>query len=156
MSKWATGDDWQACGIAQIGAVAGIGAATYFFQFRSQKADFSGAYLFVGGALGLGGDMGGGAGPSPADVATNTRPDLWTSLKCVRAFSADDLNWAYGALSTLAAGVAYGYALTGISGGLVDPLFTDQEVSGWGTGVGVIGAILAGVWKRLGDGTSYS
>jgi len=151
MSSSAAGNDWQAVGIAQAGGVYVVGGGIYCFEFRSLSGNFRGQYLFIGGALGFGGSLGGGSGPSPGDFISNTYPDLWSPIKCKRPFSGDDLNWAYAALSTLGAAGAYGYALTGISAGLVDPLFDSQEVSGWGTGVGLIGAILIGVWKQFGS-----
>lgn len=80
---------------------------------------------------------------------------MWTRIKCKRPFSAHDLNWSYGALSTLGAAGAYGYYLLGIAAGLTDTLFEDQDVSGWGTGVGAIGAIMVGTWKMVGSSDSY-
>ena len=146
--------DWQACGVATVGGVRIVGAGIWLFEFRSRIADFRGSYILSAGSLGLGGSLGGGAGPSPVDVISNSKPDLWTSLKCARAFSADDLNWAYGALSCLSVSAAYGYSLMGISAGLLDSLFDSQDVSGWGTGVGATANISVGAWKRL-DGKSY-
>lgn len=147
--------DWEVQGVAQVGGVDVVGAGLFMFEFRSKHANFRGPYVFGGGALGLGGSLGGGSGPSPADVATNTQPNAWTAIKCTRDFSAEDLNWAYAALSVLGAGAAYGYSLLGISAGLTDELFRDIDVSGWGTGVGAVGAIMVGVWKQMGGGNYY-
>ena len=87
--------------------------------------------------------------PSPSDFYHNTNPDLWTSLKCTRRFSADDLDWAYGALSSITVSGAYGYNVSGIAAGLVDTLFEDQNVSGWNVGVGASAVIAMGIWKML-------
>jgi hypothetical protein len=155
MSTTATGNDWQAVGVAQVGGARIVGGGIYCFEFRSLSADFRGKYLFLGAGVGAGGSLGGGSAPGPGDFITNSKPDLWSKIKCKRPFSGDDLDLAYAALSTLAVEGAYGYALTGISAGLIDPLFDSQDVSGWGTGVGVIGAILVGVWKRIGSSAYY-
>lgn len=151
MASHVKADDWEVCSVAQVGAAGGLAAGLYLYRFRSKKADFLGDYLFVGGGGGAGGSMGGGSGPSPVDVARNRLPNLWTSITCHREFSGDDLNWAYASLSTLAAAGAYGYALTAIRAGAIDTLFKGVNVSGWGTGVGVIGATMVGVWKRIGS-----
>jgi hypothetical protein len=148
-------NDWQVVGVAQVGGVVVVGAAIYLFEFRSLVANCRVTFLFIGAALGGGGDLGGGAGPSPDSVIHNTNPDLWTSISCTRPFSASDLDVSYGALSTLGAAGAYGYFLTGISAGLVDNLFDSQDVSGWGTGVGAVGAIMAGLWKMIGNDAGY-
>jgi hypothetical protein len=93
--------------------------------------------------------------PSPADFATNSMPDIWTSLQCQRPFSANDLDKAYAALSTVGAAAALGYSITRITGGWADPLFTDQDVSGWGTGVGASGAMMPGAWLMIGSTDYY-
>ena len=155
MSARTKASDWEAVGVAQAGGVYGVGAGLYYFGFQSQMANCQAQFVFAGGALGVGGSLGGGAGPSPWDVITNTPQSMWTRIKCKRPFSASDLNWSYGALSTLGISGAYGYYLLGIAAGLTDSLFEDQDVSGWGTGLGAIGAIMVGTWKMVGS-TSYS
>jgi hypothetical protein len=154
MSTEVAAADWQCVGVAQVGGAVVLAAGLFCFEFRSEAANFRGQYLFVGGGIGAGGSLGGGTAPSPGDFISDTPPDLWTSLQCEREFSADDLHLAYAALSNLGAAGAYGYTLMGISAGLTDPLFTDQNVSGWGTGVGISGSILVGVWTRIG-GTDF-
>ncbi len=149
MSLEQAGHDWQCVGVAQVGGADILGAGLYLFEFRGVAANFRGKYAFLGGGVGGGGSLGGGAGPSPLDVFGAAPEDLWTPIEPERPFSGDDLDLSYGALSTLGAGLAYGYALMGISAGLVDPLFDSVEVSGWGTGVGASGAILVGSWKLL-------
>lgn len=143
--------DWECVGIAQAGGAFVVGAAVYLFEFRSQIADRRAQYIFVGGAFGFGGSLGGGVAPSPGDIVYNRHPELWASISCERSFLADDLHGAYGALSTLGISAAYGYSLTGISAGLIDPLFRDQNVSGWGTGLGVAGVMMPGLWLRFGE-----
>jgi hypothetical protein len=155
MGIYTKASDWEAVGVAQAGGVYVAGAGVYFFGFRSRMANCQAQFVFAGGALGLGGSLGGGSGPSPWDVINNTPPNMWTRIKSKRPFSADDLDWSYGALSTLGAAGAYGYFLLGIAAGLTDTLFEDQDVSGWGTGVGIIGAVMIGTWKKVGA-SSYS
>lgn len=142
--------DWECVGVAQVGGAVVIAAGVYCFEFRSRAADVRGQYLFVGGGLGLGGSLGGGAAPGPGDFVSNHVPDLWTALECRQPFSADDLHLAYAALSTLGAAGAYGYFVTRITAGWANPLFAEQDVSGWGTGVGVVGAMMPGIWLRIG------
>lgn len=156
MSANQSSADWSCVGVAQVGGGFGVAAGIYCFEFRSLSANFRGTYLFVGGGLGVGGSLGGGVAPSPGDFVNHDQvPDLWTPLVCRRPFSGDDLDKAYAALTTLGVGAAYGYAVTSISAGWVDPLFTDQNVSGWGTGVGVAGAMMPGVWIRIGMSDYY-
>ncbi len=154
MSFYAIANDWQAVGIAQAGGARFVGAGIYCFEFRSLSANFRGKYLFVGAGVGLGGSLGGGAGPSPIDFISNNVPDMWTPLACIRPFSGDDLNIKYAVLSTLGAAGSYGYYLTEITAGWSDQLFRSENVSGWGTGVGGIGAMLVGIWKHIGS-TGY-
>lgn len=155
MATNATANDWQCCGVAQVGAAAGAAGGIYCFEYRSLSADFRGVYLFIGAGGGAGGSLGGAVAPSPGDVINNRLPDLWTSLKCKRPFSSDDLNLSYAALSTAGVGAAYGYSLCGISAGLIKVLFSSQDVSGFGIGVGANAAILIGSWIRIGSGKYY-
>jgi hypothetical protein len=147
--------DWEACGVAQAGGVCGLGAGIFLYEFRSRIANFRGTYLLTGLAIGLGGSLGGGVAPSPWNVATNTQPNLWSSINCTRPFSGDDLDTCYGSVETVGAAGALGYFLTRISGGYGIRLFDRQNVSGWGTGVGVIGAILPGMWTRIGQPNTF-
>ncbi|MEP7076690.1 MAG: hypothetical protein ABI878_12865 [Acidobacteriota bacterium] len=82
-------------------------------------------------------------------------PDLWSDLACSRPFSLQDLNHSYGAVETAGAAGALGYYLTRISAGWATKLFDRQSTSGWGTGVGLIGAVLAGMWNAGGIGAYY-
>ncbi|WP_156387400.1 hypothetical protein [Devosia sp. Root105] len=154
MSNDAMAADWQCVGVAQVGAAVIVAGGIYCFEFRSSSANVRAKFLFIGGGLGAGGSLGGGMSPSPLDFATNTIPDIWTSLECRRPFSANELDKAYAALTTLGAAFALGYSLMSITGGWVDPLFTAQNVSGWGTGVGAGGAMMPGIWLML-DSTDY-
>ena len=148
-------NDWQCCGVAQVGAAAGPAAGIYCFEYRSKNADFRGVYLFLGGGGGLGGSLGGAVAPSPGDVINNRLPDLWSSLRCTRPFSSDDLHLSYAAMSSAGVSACYGYSLVGISAGLITELFKSQEVSGWGIGVGASASILIGSWIRIGSGGYY-
>jgi hypothetical protein len=155
MSTSAKAEDWQCCGVAQVGAAAGPAAGIYCFEYRSLSADFRGVYLFVGAGGGAGGSMGGAVAPSPGDVINNRLPDLWTPIKCKRPFSSDELDMSYAALSTAGVGAAYGYSLCGISAGLIKVLFTSQNVSGFGISVGASAAVLMGSWIRIGSSGYY-
>jgi len=150
-----TACDWQACGVATIGGAEGLGGGVFFFEFRSKSANCRGSFMFLAAGLGLGGDMGGGSGPSPGDVIHNRQPDLWTSLECINYFSADDLDMSVGQLFLGTVTGAYGYSVVRISAGLLPVLFRLQSCSGWSTGVGVGAAVFTGVWKQLGTSSVY-
>jgi hypothetical protein len=149
------GSDWQCVGVVSMGGAVGLGGQLCFYEFRSQAANCRATFIFVGAGIGLGGDLGGAVAPDPSSVIHNQQPDLWAALKCERPFSANDLNWSYAAMSGINVEATYGYSLCGISAGLVDPLFTDQNVSGWNVGVGATASIMVGVWKRLGTSSAY-
>ncbi len=155
MARNVASSDWECVGVAQVGGAAILAAGLYCFEFRSQGANYRGKLLFVGGGLGAGGSLGGGVAPSPADFASHQYPNLWTPLNCRRPFSADELHLAYAALATIGAAAAYGYAITRITAGWVTPLFTDQDVSGWGTGLGVTAAMMPGIWREIGHSEYY-
>ncbi len=139
-------NDWQACGVAQVGVVAGVGAGLYLFEFRSISANARAKYTLLSVGIGLGGSMGGGVAPSPSDVVHNRMPELFSSIKCLRPFSCEDLNHSFAGMKTLSITGGIGYSNTLISAGFFDRLFYEQDVSGWGTGVGIVGAKLEGVW----------
>lgn len=138
--------DWQVCGIAQVGVVVGVGAGLYLFEFRSKAANTQAIFSFLSVGIGLGGSLGGGVGPSPSDVVFNRRPELYSSIKCLRPFSLEDLNHSFAEMKTLSITAAYGYSNVLISAGYFTRLFYEQDASGWGTGVGIVGAKLEGVW----------
>ena len=52
-------------------------------------------------------------------------------------------------MSSAGVSAAYGYSLVYIGAGLIDSLFKNQYVGGWGIGVGVTIAAMRGVWVRL-------
>ena len=145
--------DWEACGVAQVGVVVGVGAGLYLFEFRSKSANARAIYSFLSVGIGLGGSLGGGTAPSPSDVVTNSQSSPFSALRCRRPFSCEDLNHSFAEMKTLGIGGGYGYSATLISAGYFDRLFYEQDVSGWGTGVGITGAKLEGVWTgwRLND-----
>lgn len=72
-----------------------------------------------------------------------------------RPFSGSELDLAYASVSSLGAAAAIGYTLMSITAGWMDPLFTSQDVSGWGTGVGIAGVMLIGVWKLIEENSYY-
>lgn len=152
--------DWECVGVATVGAAGGVAAAIQCFEFRSAEAKFRGAYLFTGVGVGLGGNLGGGIMPSPADIVTNTKPDLWTPLRCVQAFSADDLDMAPGTYATISAGLALSYSLTSITAktivnGNAVLIFGPTDVSGWSVGSGLNATAQVGMWTRVGGGKYY-
>jgi hypothetical protein len=156
MNEDVKASDWEVTSIAQVGGVVGVGGGIYCFDFKSRDANHHGTFIFTGGALGLGGSMGGAVAPSPSDFMSNNGSiNLYSRIRCSRPFSSDDLNHSYGALSVLGVNATYGYGLMGISSGLISENFRDADVSGWGVGVGLVGAIMIGVWQRLGTGGSY-
>ena len=154
-------DDWEVQGVCQAGGGAFFAGGIWVFQFSSSAADFDGFFTFQGMGLGAGGSLGGVSFPMDSILrqirekkAANQlqqHMDLWTDLKCENTFSADQLNWAPGRLSTASVGAALGYGLVYISAGALPrkSLFLSQSVGGWGTGVGATAATLVGVWKFL-------
>ena len=153
-----SGADWQACGVATVGGAYFAGAMLTIFEFRSQQANCRSTFLFIGAGVGYGGDLGGATGISPGNVIHNQQPDLWTDLSGSIGngpFSADDLNWSYAALCQATVAGALGYSLCTIRAGWARPLFDTTSVNGWVVGVGVVGSMMPGIWKRLGDSSAY-
>jgi hypothetical protein len=157
MSASIQANDWQCVGVAQAGAVAGVGAGVYFFEFRSRNADFRGAFNLFGAGIGLGGSLGGATAPSPSDVIHNRNPDLFTSLRADRPFSANNLHLSYANYRSIGASAAVGYSIVRISAAsLWNNWFTGQDVSGWGIGGISAGAVaLGGLWVKLSEGKYY-
>ena len=158
MSTSTRANDWQCVGVAQAGAVAGVGAGVYFFEFRSRNADFRGVYNLYAAGIGLGGSLGGATAPSPSDILHNRNPDLWSNIRAETPFSANDLHLSYGNYRSIGAGAGIGYSLVRLSG---QSLFTDwfvgQDVSGWGIGGISAGVVaLGGLWVKIGDGRYYA
>ena len=153
MSTSTRANDWECVGIATVGGAAGAGASLTMFQFRSKAADFMGEFLFVGGGAGFGGSLGGAIAPSPSDFYNGGRNiNYWSKLSS-KAFSADDLSNALGVMTSAGVSAAYGYSLVFIDAGLIDSLFKNQYVGGWGIGVGVTIAAMRGMWVRLSSKT---
>ncbi|MEP7076689.1 MAG: hypothetical protein ABI878_12860 [Acidobacteriota bacterium] len=46
--------DWQACGVAQAGAVVGVGAGIFVYEFRSKSADIRAKLFFAAVGVGAG------------------------------------------------------------------------------------------------------
>lgn len=158
---WTTqAKDWAVLGICQMGGAAFAGGGIWFFDFKSLTAEVSSPFIFIGAGLGLGGSLGGGYFPDldifykTGKAAVLARGDEYTWLNCENAFSAADLNMAFGRLSTAGVGVALGYGFTFLSAGkgILKPksLFLSQSCGGWGTGVGASAITTIGVWQRLG------
>ena len=150
--------DWECCGIANAGGGIVAGGGIYLFEFRSRAANYRAVYTFMGVGASLGGGFGGTAAPSPGDFARpSVPPNLWSNVRghYNRSFSAYNLNNTSGWLGTAGLSPVYGYALTTISAGTWPRVFEDQDVSGWGAGLGAGIAILMGMWRILGDGGRY-
>jgi hypothetical protein len=148
------GADWEACGIASAGGAAGLGASLYFFEFRSQSANCRAYFVFVGATIGEGGGLS-FSGGSPSDLIHNQDSSIWTALDC-GYFSASQLDLSVGQIFSGGGSVGYGYSAMGISAGLFPVLFSGQNVSGWGSGVGLSVTGTTGLWKQVGDSDVYS
>jgi hypothetical protein len=148
--------DWEACGVAQAGGAVGVAVGTSVWQFRSALANRQANFNFTGVGAGVGGDLGGGVAPSPANVATNTQPNLWTSLTCNTPFSLNDLNASSGRITSAGASAGIGYSAVFISAGTFPSLFSSQNVSGWNTGVGANASVLLGMWNMMGSSSQYT
>jgi hypothetical protein len=155
MSQHTQANDWQIAIICQMGGAVGTGGGIFFADVRSVKAQTRAPFVFIGGGFGFGGSMGGGGGPSPADVVRNHVPDMYTNIPCKMRFSVDNLDCCSGKIVSLGAAGAYGYTSVRISAGIMPTLFESVNCSGWGTGVGISGSVLVGIWKQLGDCGQY-
>lgn len=156
MSLSARANDWQCVGIAQIGVGIIAAAGIYAFEFRSRNADYRGVFTLGGIGIGGGGNLGGSTAPSPSDVAHNRNPDLWSNLRAWRPFSANDLNHSYAGIDSVGVSAIVGYSRVGLTAGIWDILFYEQNVSGWGIGgLGVGGVSLSGMWFRASASRYY-
>lgn len=157
MSTTARANDWQCVGVAQAGALAGVGAGVYLFEFRSRNADFRGVFLLGTVGIGGGGSIGGGTSPSPSDILHNRNPDLWSNLQAETPFSADDLHLSFGNYRGVGASAGIGYSVVRISGqSLFRNWFVNQNVSGWGIGgLSIGGGAMGGLWIKIADGRYY-
>lgn len=156
MSLSTRANDWQCVCIAQVGVGALAAAGVYAFEFRSRNADYRGVFSFGGVGAGIGGSLGGSTAPSPSDVAHNRNPDLWTSLRVRRPFSANDLNHSFAGIESAGASAIVGYSLVTITAGFWDILFYEQDVSGWGIGgLGLSAVNLTGMWFRANESRYY-
>lgn len=159
-------NDWEIAGIAQVGGADVVGAGVYFFEFRSKAADFRGQFIFIGGGLGLGGSVGGASMPAPGDFVCARAYSPFSSLRCDRDFSADDLDLVAGRITSAGASFAYGYSVVRVTAftnalaagpgllvqAFLPTLFHSFPASGWGTGVGASVTVFSGIWKKIGGG----
>ena len=144
-----TARDWKVAGAAQIAGAFGPGAGVWTFILQSETAGHSGMFLFAAVGLGGGGSLGGASMPD-----WSTGGLSWTSLECDRAFSAADLNWSAGRLSTAGAGLAVGYGVVIISAfNMRGSLFSSQNCFGGSIGVGASIMTTAGMWKWMSTGS---
>jgi hypothetical protein len=153
-------DDWEVQGVCQVGVGAGFAGGIWLFEFWSADADYDGFFIFAGLGLGLGGSLGGGGAPMKSIVrqlqgaktnALQQHEDNFSTLECENKFSAAQLHMAAGRLTTAGGGAAIGYGLVYISAGAFPrkSLFLSQDVSGWGTGVGLNAATTVGLWRNF-------
>jgi hypothetical protein len=148
-------DDWLTVGICQVGGGVFFAGGMWLFQFQSYNAgQYSAFFVYAGLGLGAGGSIGGISLP---DMLSNGPPDAskmaWSTLSCDSAFSANDLNWAAGRVSSGSLAAVVGYSDLAISAGKFPStsLFQSQDCSGWGTGVGINAVTTVGVWKYVQD-----
>jgi hypothetical protein len=144
-------DDWSASGIMQVGGAATAGAGIWLFQFKSVDADYCGIFMFIGAGLGAGGSIGGVSLPDLSHIKPDPTKSVyaWSDLDCDTQFSARDLNWAPGRLTTGSVSMVVGYGVTYISAKNLPftSLFLSQSVGGWGAGVGAVAMTTVGFWK---------
>jgi hypothetical protein len=155
MSQHTQSNDWEIALICSMGAVEGTGGGIIFADVRSVKAFTRAAFIFIGGGFGFGGSIGSGGGPSPADVARNHVPDMYTKLPTDMRWSVDDLDCTSGKILSMGAALSYGYSIVRIGAGIMPVLFSGVDCNGWGTGFGASGYFLPGMWKQLGDAGQY-
>jgi hypothetical protein len=160
---WKTqADDWKVTGICQIGGGALVGGGMWLFRFQSFDAGREAHdFMFIGAGIGYGGSIGGASIPlgpiikQAMDQIFGLRPDKthsplsWSELNCDSAFSADDLNYAPGRVTTGGAGLAVTYSLLYISAKNLPfrSLFRSEPCGGWSTGVGASVITTVGFWK---------
>ncbi|MCX7068684.1 MAG: hypothetical protein NTW85_13480 [Methylococcales bacterium] len=150
-------DDWQVTGVCQVGGAVTVGGGIWLFQFQSYDAGPEGhIFMFVGAGFGLGGSIGGASLPLGAILdqlrgkkLVSSSPLSWSDIDCDSAFSADNLNYAPGRITTGGAGLAVGYSLLYISAKNLPfrGLFHSQSCGGWGTAVGASAITTVGFWK---------
>jgi hypothetical protein len=141
--------DWKVAGAAQVGGAAGLGAGAWTMIFQSEAANWSGMFAFIGGGIGEGGSIGGASMPDLSTGGLN-----WSSLTCDQPFSAADLNWSGGRLSTAGAGLAVGYGVVIITAfNMSGTLFSSQNCFGGTIGVGASIMTTVGVWKWMSTGS---
>jgi hypothetical protein len=161
-------DDWECSGFFDITGGAGLAAGAWLMTFRN--GTYSGKnpdliaytgneydFLFLGG--GFGGGLGFGIAKPVRDLAKNLAKTIkgksFTSITCKRAFSADDLNWSAGRISTISAGVLIvGAKAISISawplGDSDNPYFYSQTSAGMSNSIGVSGTCAPfGLWIYL-------
>lgn len=136
--------DWEFAGICQIGGAAGLGAGGFMFEFRSATANMREEVFFVGGGIGLGGNVGGAGAP---DFSTGEMS--FSSIECDNPFSLIGLHNAGGRLTSGGAAVIVGLGITYISAFTFRESFFHSQ-GGFGFSAGGFGAggyTFAGLWK---------
>lgn len=102
------------------------------FKFFSKTADVSTTFIFAGREVTPGIIMG-GDGLNP------------TSIQCIKAFSADELNWTPGVVFGLGSGLIVGNGILFITAG---SLFANQQIPGTKLAIGIKVFTAVGLWKQ--------
>jgi hypothetical protein len=148
-------DDWEVSSICQAGGASGAGGGVWLFNFQSADANFYGAnFIFIGGGMGVGGSIGGASFPNMFKQSRLGGSALvWSSIQCDRPFSAADLNWAPGRVTTAGLSLSVGYTLLYVSAKNLpfSSLFLSQSCNGPSIGVGATAMATVGLWKWIQD-----
>lgn len=137
--------DWEVLGFCQVGGAAVLGAAVWFFNFRSKTANVDEIFNLSAGLGGVGGSIGGSTLP---DLAGNL---VYTPVTCAQPFSLYDLNGAAGMVGNAGVSFAVGYSaiLIAASKLAVGGALFHQEAHGFSAGVGASVVWGFGVWTHM-------
>jgi hypothetical protein len=161
-------DDWECSGFFDLTGGAALATGAWLMTFRN--GTYSGKnpdliaytgmeydFLFLGGGFGAG--LGFGIPKAMRDLAKNAaKTATGTSFKPItsdRAFSADDLNWSAGRISSISGGVLVaGAKAISISawpvGSSDNPYFHSQTSLGMSNSIGISGICAPfGLWIYL-------
>jgi hypothetical protein len=149
-------DDWMVHTVGQVGGADGVGGGAWLFCFQSANADFYNAnFAFIGGGVGVGGSINGASfAKIPTGSGLGSRSNAWSNIKCYTKFSAADLNWAPGRVTSAGVSLAIGYTLLYVSAMNLPltRLFHSQPCNGLSIGVGITVMTTIGLWKWVDDG----
>lgn|GEM_PF-6113138 len=128
--------DWK---VQMAGEIVVARTTVWCFEFDSEEANYVKQFIFVGQGVTFGGAIVG-------TVRTER-----TSLKCDRAFSADNLDLSLGTAVLGGAAVVVGAGAVIISArtALSGSLFSNQRIAGITLGAGAAFGVSGGLWKKL-------